>query len=430
MAGKNLTVRLSIEGNSLAPFATDSRAEALQHLLTDVRARRREFATRHRLDRDIVELMKQVGVFRMLVARRFGGEEASPSDFYRLVERIASADGSSGWIASFGHAAIYMSALPVSTLEEIYAHGPDVIMAGGLYPQRPAVATEGGVRVDGQWSWASGCTAANLIAVGISVPGGADSGGLPRMAVLPREKVSIVDNWNVNGLQGTGSHDIVVKDTVVPEAWTFARGAASTLEGPLYRYPTLALAAQSLAAVGLGTARTALDEVKAMATGRESITGGPAMAERPHVQTDLAKAEAILRSARAFFYEATDAAYDALQRGDKLERDLDTLLRLSATHAAKAAAEAARMAYTMSATAGIFTDHPLAQALQDSLVVTQHTFLSEGTWLSAGHAVGFRPFRPSHDLTSMTQERWTFRPSAFIRAGTRGVPPWREFRRA
>jgi indole-3-acetate monooxygenase len=373
----------------------DGRSEALQRLLSEVRARRRDFAAQRRLDSDIVELMKQAGVFRMLVARRFGGAEATPSDFYRLVERIASADGSSGWIASFGHAAIYLSALPVATLETIYASGPDVIMAGGLYPLRPAVPAEGGFRVDGRWSWASGCTAADLITVGISVPGGAEPGGLPRMAVLPRERVSIVENWNVNGLQGTGSHDIVVKGVVVPEAWTFARGAPSALEGPLFRYPTLALAAQSLAAVGLGTARAALDEVKAMAAGRASITGAPAMSERHYVQADLAKAEAMLRSARAFFYEATDAAYDALCRGERLERDLHTLLRLSATHAAKAGADAARMAYAISGTAGIFTDHPLAQSLQDSLVVTQHTFLSEGTWQSAGRVLLGLPAAPA-----------------------------------
>ena len=369
----------------------DGPVEALQRLLSEVRARRRDFAARRRLDSDIVELMKQAGVFRMLVARRFGGTEATPSDFYRLVERIASADGSSGWIASFGHAAIYLSALPVTTLEKIYASGPDVVMAGGLYPQRPAIPADGGFRVDGRWSWASGCTAADLIAVGISVPGGSEAGGLPRLAVMPRERVSIVENWNVNGLQGTGSHDVVVEDVVVPEAWTFARGAPSALDGPLFRYPTLALAAQSLAAVGLGTARAALDEVKAMAA-RTSITGAPAMSERHYVQADLAKAEALLRSARAFFYEATDSAYDALCRGESLDRDLHTLLRLSATHAAKAGAEAAQIAYAISGTAGIFTDHPLAQSLQDSLVVTQHTFLSEGTWQNAGRMLlGFPP---------------------------------------
>ena len=374
--------------------AANSRAEALERLLSGVRTRRREFAERKRLARDIVELMKRAGVFRMLVARRFGGDEAAPSDFYRLVERIATADGASGWVASFGHGAIYLAALPVATLEEIYAHGPDIILAGGIFPPKPAVPTEGGFMVDGRWSWGSGSTAANLIGVGITVAGGSEA-SLPRLAVIPKEKVSIVENWNVNGLQGTGSHDIVVRNTVVPEAWTFLRGAPSSLDGPLFRFPTLALAAQALAAVGLGTARAALDEVKAMAAGRASITGVPPMAERAYVQADLAKAEAMLRSARAFFYEATDSAYDALVRGDPLGSDLHTLLRLSATHAARTGSDVARIAYTISGTAGIFTDQPLAQAVQDSMVVTQHAFLAEGTWQSAGRALLGFPAGPA-----------------------------------
>jgi indole-3-acetate monooxygenase len=376
-------------------IAASGRAEALERLLGEVRARRRAFAERKRLDGDIVDLMKRAGVFRMLVGRRFGGDEATPSEFFRLVERIASADGSSGWVASFGHAAIYLSALPVATLEEIYAHGPDIIFAGGIFPPKPAVPTDGGFKVDGTWSWASGSTAANLIGVGISVAGGSDASGLPCMAVIPKEQVSIVDNWDVNGLQGTGSHDVVVRGIVVPEAWTFLRGAPSSLDGPLFRYPTLALAAQALAVVGLGTARAALDEVKAMAASRASITGAPPMRERAYVQADLAKAEAMLRAARAFFYEATDSAYDALVRGDTLGSDVHTLLRLSATHAAKTGSEVARIAYSISGTAGIFTDHPLAQALQDSLVVTQHVFLAEGTWQSAGRMLLGFPAGPA-----------------------------------
>ena len=113
------------------------------------------------------------------------------------------------------------------------------------------------------------------------------------------------------------------------------------------------------------------------------------------MQADLAKAEAMLRSARAFFYEATDSAYDALVRGDTLGSDVHTLLRLSATHAAKTGSEVARIAYSISGTAGIFTDHPLAQALQDSLVVTQHVFLAEGTWQSAGRMLLGFPAGPA-----------------------------------
>jgi alkylation response protein AidB-like acyl-CoA dehydrogenase len=357
--------------------------QALQRLLEEARVRRMEFARQGRLSGDIVDLLKQAGIFRALVARRFGGEELSPSDFCRLVERISAADGSTGWIASFGHAAMYLSALPVETLETIYADGPDVIFAGGIFPPKPARRVEGGFLVNGRWSWASGCTAAAYLGVGIKLEEGGES-GLPRMAVIPRENATIIDNWDVNGLRGTGSHDIEVTGVVVPEDWTFIRGGASSLDTPLFHYPTLAIASQVLAVVGLGAARAALDQAIAMAGERASITGAPRLADRAHVQIELAKAEAQLRSARAFLYETTDQAFERLTAGQELDLQTRTLLRLSATNAAKVGADVTRQAYTMCGTAGIFTDHPLAQALQDALVVPQHTFLSEGTWQSAG----------------------------------------------
>ena len=80
----------------------------------------------------------------------------------------------------------------------------------------------------------------------------------------------------------------------------------------------------------------------------------------------------------------TDQAFERLAAGEELGLQMRTLLRLSATHAAKVGADVTRAAYTMCGTAGIFTDHPLAQALQDALVVPQHVFLSESTWQSAG----------------------------------------------
>ena len=360
---------------------------ALKRLLCEVRTRRAEFAARQRLSDDIVALLREIGIFRSLVARRFGGDEDKPSDFYRLIERISVADGSTGWVASFGHAAIYLSALPVKTLEMIYAQGPDVIFAGGLFPLHPARRVPGGFEVSGRWRWGSGCTAASLIGVGIRVEDGRRASDLPRLAVIPRGQVSIVENWDVNGLRGTGSHDMVVDKVVVGEDWTFIRGGGSSLDTPLFRYPALAMAAQVLAVVGLGVARGAVDEVLAMAGDHSSITGAPRLVDRAYVHIEIAKAEAQLRSARAFLYETTDQAYERLVAGGELDATTRTLLRLSATHAAQVGAEVARAAYAMCGTAGIFTDHPLAQALQDALVVPQHAFLAEGTWQSAGQSL-------------------------------------------
>ena len=177
---------------------------------------------------------------------------------------------------------------------------------------------------------------------------------------------------------------MVEKETVVPESWTFIRGGPASLDTPLYRYPSLAFAAQVLAVVGLGVARGSLEALGAIAHGRPSITGAPPLAERAHVQTELARAEAALRSARVFFYEAAEQAYARIGAGDPLDLREQTLLRLSSAHAAKVGADVAQAAYRVAGTAGIFAAHPLAHRLQDALVVPQHALLADGTWQSAG----------------------------------------------
>jgi indole-3-acetate monooxygenase len=360
---------------------------ALDLLLTAAKERRAEFAANQQISDDVIAMMKTAGVYRALVARRFGGDEVSPSEFLRLIETISMADGSAGWVASFGFSAIYLSALPLATLESIYSSGPDVVFAGGIFPPQKTTPVDGGLEVSGRWSWGSGCYGAELIGVGIKVDAGRSDSGLPHTAVMPRSQVSIVKNWDVNGLKGTGSHDLVVEKVMVPETWTFIRGGTSSLETPLYRYPPMALAAQVLAVVGLGIGRAALDDITEIAGGRESITGAPLLSERPYVQIEIARAEAAIRSARAFFYEAAEAAFASLLAGDPLDLKARNLLRLSSSHAAKVGLEVAQAAYRVSGTTGIFTAHSIAHRFQDALIVPQHAFLSEGTWQSAGRVL-------------------------------------------
>jgi hypothetical protein len=110
----------------------------------------------------------------------------------------------------------------------------------------------------------------------------------------------------------------------------------------------MALAAQVLAVVGLGVARAAIDEMVEIAGGRTSITGAPVLADRAYVQTEIAKAEAALRSARAFFFETTEQAFARLAAGDDLEREHVNLLRLASSHAARVGADVTRAIYTVS----------------------------------------------------------------------------------
>src|SRR5579859_5642549 len=102
-------------------LARQSCAASFGALLAEIRGRRGEFERLGHVPVDMVEKLKSAGVYRAMVARRFGGDELSPAEFCRMIEAISAADGSTGWVASFGAAATYLAALPIDTLQEIYA---------------------------------------------------------------------------------------------------------------------------------------------------------------------------------------------------------------------------------------------------------------------------------------------------------------------
>ncbi|CDM25529.1 acyl-CoA dehydrogenase family protein [Castellaniella defragrans] len=366
------------------PAGVRAHGAELDQLLRDVHERRREFEALGYVPQDIIDRFKAMGVYRSLVARRFGGDECSPAEFCRLIERISQADGSTGWVASFAIGPIYLSALPVPTLERLYAEGGvDQVFAGGIFPPQPVQAVEGGYKVSGRWHFSSGSMGADVVGVGI-IPPAEGGAALPRMAVMRRDQIRIEQNWDVMGLKATGSNDLVADGVVVAQDWTFVRGGASSLDTPLYRYPALAFAAQVLAVVALGIGRAAIDEVLQMAGGRKSVTGAPNLGERVYVQLEVARIEAELRAARSWFYEAIDDIWRVLVAGGRPEDHLVSMLRLSATHAARVGADVARRAQMLSGMTGVYEASPLAQQVRDAQMVTQHAFMGDITYQNAG----------------------------------------------
>lgn len=370
----------------------------LDDVIAEIAERRNEFNQRSHVPRDMVEKMKAVGIFRASTPKCFGGDALPPSEFLRIVERVSEADGSAGWVTAFGSANIYLASLPPATQALIYANGPDQVYAGGLYPLQPASEVEGGWEVSGHWRFASGCKGADWIGVGIGgtpANGGGATAGKPLTAVFPAAEVQIVDNWNVVGMQGTGSHDLKLHKKTIEHAWTFVRGTHATIDEPLYHYPSVSYQAQVHAAVNLGLARAALDLVTAMSGSTKTVTGAPRLGDRAYYRSELGKAEAMLRSARAFFYEAPDLVWASILAGNPVTPQQANLLRLSATHAAHTCAEVVLKAYRLAGTAAIFDDNRLQWILRDSMVVTQHAFLGEATYDSAGALfAGIEPTTP------------------------------------
>lgn len=375
---------------------------SLDVLVAEVERRRDEFNELTYVPRDVVAMMKAAGVYRSSAPACFGGEPMPPANFLRILERIAVADGSAAWVAAFGSANTYLAALPVETQRAIYATGPDQVFAGGLYPAQKARTVPGGWRATGRWRFASGCMGADWIGVGLEVDGPANPDGTPGRpqmlaAVSRAEEVEIVPNWDVVGMQGTGSHDTRVTDKFYPEEWTFVRGGPATIDEPLFRYPTVGFQAEVHASVNVGLARAALDLAAEAGGVTKTITGAPRLADRGYYKLELARAEAAWRSARAFFYETAEGAWDTLMKGDAVSPEQANLIRLSATHAAHTCADVIMRAYRIAGMSAIHKTHRMQHIVRDSMVVTQHAFLTEGTLENAGAMLaGVAPTGPAY----------------------------------
>jgi alkylation response protein AidB-like acyl-CoA dehydrogenase len=354
--------------------------QVFETFLGMLRQRRDEIEGLCRLPDDIAVSMKRLGLYRTLVPRSLGGDERSPATFLRLVERISSADGSAGWVASFAGAVVYLSGLAPHRFEQFYADGPDVAFAAGLFPVQPVRQRGNMLTLNGRWKFASGCSGADWLGAGIVIE---DEGQLakPRMIIFPRRKAQLIADWRVVGLAGTGSYDLVLKDIEIEADWSFVRGGGTTRTEPIYHFPVIPFSALNHAIVGVGIALAALEEARA------AITGEPRTAS-------FAAATAKLLSTRAFIYRQTEHVWDHVQRAAAVPVKDQGLLRIAAKLAAEAATDACRAALDITDPDDAITRKNLSRHLRDALVVGQHAFLSTATYEQAGQVLLGQPAPP------------------------------------
>jgi alkylation response protein AidB-like acyl-CoA dehydrogenase len=372
----------SVVQRVVAEPAGVARERAFDDALEVLRDRRDEFNEQHFVPKDFIDLLKKAGMYRASTPAAFGGEPMAPSAFMKLVERISAVDPATGWVASFGSSLVYFAALPVDSQRAIYAAGPDVAYAGGLFPMQEAQKVAGGYVCSGVWQFASGCRGADVIGIGLT--GGPETNGKPLTALVAPEDVEIVENWDVAGMRATGSHAIRAENLFVPEEMTFVRGGEPQIDEPLTRYPSLPYAAQVLAVVTLGAARGALDYALEVGASRTSITGGNAKGNRPAYKAGLAHGEADLRAAQAFFYQSTDAVWAKAVANEPITERDRAMLRLAATHAAHTGRKVVLEAFDLAGTGAIYETHPLQRFVRDALVPAQHAMLATNTYEAAG----------------------------------------------
>ena len=348
------------------------------------------------LTRRTVDAFVEHGLHAIALPRELGGAEADFDTQIAVYEEISRADGSAGWCLMAGavssaFAAAYMGDAAV---REMFEGRTGVIHAGQLAPRGMAEREAGGYRVNGQWSFGSGCAhSAYILGSCMEMADGQplihEASGLPEMLVvcLPREKVELLDNWNVMGLRGTGSFDYAIADRHVPAEYTFPLLRAEPRRGgPLYRTGIFVLTAAGHTGFALGVGRRALDEIRSIAAGKQRL-GNALLNSQPTFQRDFARAEAQLRSARFFVLDAFGQALRLVEAGDDLTLESRALVRLATTHATEVAAQAARFAYQAAGSDALRNPSVLQRAFRDLHTGTQHIFVDDKTYTDAAQVL-------------------------------------------
>jgi indole-3-acetate monooxygenase len=369
---------------------------ALRDLALELTSRAEEIENGRRIPADITARLGSLGLFRTLVPRKHGGMELSIPEVLPLIETLAAADSSVGWITMVSTGGqILCSKLSPTTSDQIYADPSNNQIAGSLIPGGRAEVVSGGYRVSGRWPFVSGCQNAQwLVGHCIVTRNGQPimAGGRPitRLVILPAQQWSIEDTWRASGLTGSGSHHTVLNDVVVPEANTFE------LPGPSER-PILPLLSNLHSALAIGIAKGAMTDLATMAnSGRRQVFATADLRESPVFQQEFGRLGAELRAAHALLQVQAENQWRRSVAGT-LDSKADYIEALQATawiHAA--CTEVVSGCYTLGGASSIMSASPLQRRLRDVHAARQHVVAQERFYASAGrYALGFPPVDPT-----------------------------------
>ncbi len=246
-------------------------AAALQPVL---RRYHEEIEREQRMPPALVEQLHAAGFYRMVIPRSLGGLQVDPLTYLRVVELLAEGAGSVGWnLANNSIGQLVTLGLPDDGVHEIYPPGHATVIAGtAVQGGGQAVEVEGGYRVNGRWTFGSGCREAAWMLGSFQILDDGkprrrpDGGSLYWRGVFPRAEAEIVPgSWDVAGLRGTGSFDWTVKDVFLPARRTCPH-VGMPLDNQWDRWPGLTYALPSVAWVGphhssviTGIARAGID---------------------------------------------------------------------------------------------------------------------------------------------------------------------------
>jgi len=328
-----MTVQQNIDAEQIAEQYTlhSARARELIQKARDMgpalRQRAAQCKAQRRVPDETIADFHDAGFFRILQPEQWGGFAMDPQVFYAVGLEVAKACPSSAWV--LGVVAVHNWQLAVfedQAAQEVWGEDPTVLISSSYAPVGKVKVVDGGFRLSGRWSFSSGsehCQWAFLGAV-VPTPEAPFDMANYRTFLVPISDYEIVDNWDVVGLQGTGSHDIVVDDVFVPEHRTHKsmdgflcdNPGNAVNDAPLYRMPFMQVFVRAVCTATLGACEGALESFVEVAKTRQ--VGPKKMKDDPFARQLAAEVKTSIEEMKLTMVRNFDAMMEKCRAGEPI----------------------------------------------------------------------------------------------------------------
>ncbi len=296
-------------------------------MIPTIRSRARKCVLDRNVPAETIAELQAAGFFRILQPRRFGGYEMHPNVFFDVQKALAEGCMSTGWM--FGVVGCHPFELALfhdRAQQEVWGSDTSMLVSSSYQPVGKVTHVEGGFRLSGRWGFSTGSTHCGWVLLGAMIPPKAE-GDAPEMRtfLLPRSDYTIDEEaWQVFGLQGTGSHDVIVDDVFVPDYRTHrsSDGFHCTNPGqevntaPLYQLPWAQVFVRSVSTAAFGGARAAIDAGIRIMLDRVSTNTGKVAKADPILQGAIMRAEAEIAEMEAALRATFDDVMAIAESGE------------------------------------------------------------------------------------------------------------------
>lgn len=361
---------------SVKPASTEELIERARALVPSLRARAAKIAENRSIPEDVWKDLEDAGLLELMRPKRFGGQEYTAEEVTRVGRELGYGDGATAWVYMVTAAHdVFMPLFPEEIQAE-YWNSERPVGASSYVPTGKAEIVEGGYRLNGKWSFCSGIDHSGWVLLGGIV--GMLENGFPdyRYFLLPEKDFTIVDDWYVMGLCGTGSKSVQIDNAFVPNDYAFkdekATAGVPSADHPDYQESVWPAISFSLAAPATGIASAAYEAVVKDLQARFARKDPIFSARLPMIRVALGEISAMIDASDLLFRRAMDESFAMMASHTRIPTDLRVRSRRDTSYSVKLALEAVQKLMGVAGASGTRDGHPVNRALRDLYAINSH----------------------------------------------------------